>query len=54
MKLMVVPFTKRNRKPGYVFAATGMVLLEILGRPTNHAHWVLRSAIFHDRPPIGV
>jgi hypothetical protein len=54
MKLIVVPFTKRDPKPRNVFATTGVVLLDILGFATNHANRVLRCEVFHDRPPIGV
>lgn len=54
MELVMVAVTKRDFEPRNVLAATGMVLLDILGHTTNHAHRVLRRAGFHDRAPIGV
>jgi hypothetical protein len=52
MKLVVVPFTKRDLEPGYVVAPTSMILFYILGRVTNHAYRLVRRTGFHDRAPI--
>jgi hypothetical protein len=50
----VMAFAERDPEPRDVIVATGMILFDILGRATNHAHGVVSSARFHDRPPVGV
>ncbi len=52
MKLVVVPFTKRNLEPRYVLSATGMVLFDVLASATNKAQTIEPGLGFHDRAPI--